>query len=81
MEDRRFLIVEYKGAHIADGADTAKKQNIGELWERESGGKGLFIVTESPAGRIHSEKGDVRNIFDIGILRVFPRRRLRPTTE
>ena len=46
MEDGRFLVVEYKGAHIADGADTAEKRTIGELWERESNGTGLFILTE-----------------------------------
>ena len=42
----RLLVVEYKGAHIADGADTAEKRTIGELWQRQSVGKGLFIVVE-----------------------------------
>jgi len=46
MEDDRLLIVEYKGAHIADGPDTAEKRTIGQLWERKSGGKGLFVVVE-----------------------------------
>ncbi len=46
MEDGRLLVVEYKGAHIADGPDTAEKRTIGELWERSSAGKSLFIVTE-----------------------------------
>ena len=46
MEDGRLLIVEYKGAHIAEGPDTAEKRTIGELWERSSAGKGLFIITE-----------------------------------
>ena len=46
MEDGRLLIVEYKGAHIAEGPDTAEKRTIGELWERSSAGTGLFIITE-----------------------------------
>lgn len=52
LEDGRLLVIEYKGAHIADGPDTAEKRTIGELWERKSAGKGLFIVVEkSIAGR------------------------------
>ena len=44
MEDGRLLVVEYKGAHIAEGSDTAEKRNIGALWEKQSGN--LFIVVE-----------------------------------
>lgn len=52
LEDGRLLVVEYKGAHIADGPDTAEKRTIGQLWENRSDGKGLFIVVEkSVAGR------------------------------
>ena len=36
----------YKGAHIAEGSDTAEKRAIGALWERLSGGKGIFLVVE-----------------------------------
>ena len=46
LNDGRLLVVEYKGAHIADGADTAEKRTIGELWQRQSVGQGLFIVVE-----------------------------------
>lgn len=46
LEDGRLLVVEYKGAHIAEGPDTAEKRTIGQLWEKKSGGKGLFIVVE-----------------------------------
>lgn len=46
LEDGRLLVVEYKGAHIADGPDTAEKRTIGQLWERKSDGKGLFVVVE-----------------------------------
>ncbi len=46
LDDGRVLVVEYKGAHLADGLDTAEKRTVGRLWERESGGKGLFVVVE-----------------------------------
>ena len=46
LNDGRLLVVEYKGAHIAEGSDTAEKRTIGALWERKSGGRGLFIVVE-----------------------------------
>ena len=46
LNDGRLLVVEYKGAHIADGADTTEKRTIGELWQQKSTGSGLFIVVE-----------------------------------
>ena len=46
LEDGRLLVVEYKGALTAEGADTDEKRTIGQLWERMSGGRGLFIVVE-----------------------------------
>ena len=46
LHDGRLLVVEYKGAHIAEGSDTAEKRTIGALWERESGGKCLFLMAE-----------------------------------
>ena len=46
LDDGRLLVVEYKGAHIADTSDTAEKRTVGKLWEQESDGKGLFLVAE-----------------------------------
>ena len=46
LEDGRLLVVEYKGAHIADSSDTAEKRAIGELWQRTSNGRGVFVVVE-----------------------------------
>lgn len=48
LEDGRTLVVEYKGAHLAGSGndDTNEKRLIGELWERKSHGKGLFVVVE-----------------------------------
>lgn len=46
LVDGRLLVVEYKGAHIAEGSDTAEKRTVGALWQQRSGGQGLFIVVE-----------------------------------
>ncbi|PQZ47121.1 restriction endonuclease subunit R [Ochrobactrum sp. MYb15] len=46
LNDGRTLIVEYKGAHLSDTADTDEKRTIGELWERQSEGQGLFLIVE-----------------------------------
>ena len=46
LEDGRQLVVEYKGAHIAEGSDTAEKRTIGELWQRKSNSRGVFVVVE-----------------------------------
>ena len=46
LKDDRSLVVEYKGAHIADSEDTREKRVIGRFWERQSEGKALFIVAE-----------------------------------
>lgn len=46
LDDGRLLVAEYKGAHIAEGPDTNEKRTIGQLWETQSGGRGLFIVVE-----------------------------------
>ena len=48
LEDGRLLVIEYKGAHLADGADTAEKRAIGHLWEKAGGG--LFLVVEKLVG-------------------------------
>ena len=46
LEDGRLLVVEYKGAHLSEGPDTAEKRTIGKLWQRKSNGKGIFVVVE-----------------------------------
>jgi len=43
-EDGRMLIIEYKGAHLADGSNTAAKQAVGELWADSSSGARLFLM-------------------------------------
>jgi type III restriction enzyme len=46
MEDGRILVVEYKGSHLVDNKDTKEKALIGELWEKQSAGHGLFLIVE-----------------------------------
>ena len=69
LNDGRLLVVEYKGAHIAEGSDTNEKRAIGALWERESNGKGLFVVAEKMVN-----KKDVRQQLaeKIGIRKIIP---------
>jgi type III restriction enzyme len=42
LNDVRIFVVEYKGAHLIEGAQ--EKKNIGELWEEKSGDKAPFLV-------------------------------------
>ena len=44
LNDGRVLVVEYKGAHLIDLADTREKDQIGRQWEASSGGKCLFLM-------------------------------------
>lgn len=46
LKDGRRMVIEYKGAHFAEGPDTDEKRTIGRLWEQQSQGKGLFFVVE-----------------------------------
>lgn len=46
LNDGRILVVEYKGKHLIDSADTKEKLAIGKLWESKSAGKGLFLMAE-----------------------------------
>lgn len=44
LEDGRILVVEYKNTKDWDLPDNIEKRQLGELWERRSNGKGLFIM-------------------------------------
>ncbi len=44
LRDGRFLVVEYKGAHLMDTSDTREKKMVGELWQEKSQGKCLFLL-------------------------------------
>lgn len=44
LNDGRLLVVEYKGGHLLGGDDTREKENIGMLWQKQSNGKGVFVM-------------------------------------
>lgn len=44
LENGRILVVEYKNTRDWDLPENLEKRQLGELWERRSGGKGLFIM-------------------------------------
>ena len=46
LKDGRIFVVEYKGALMAQIQDTKEKGLIGELWEKQSGNRGLFLIVE-----------------------------------
>lgn len=52
LQDRRILVIEYKGAHLDDTQDTKEKRNIGQLWAEKSAGKGIFLIAEK-----HNQQG------------------------
>jgi type III restriction enzyme len=44
LNDGRVLAVEYKGHHLKDTDDTKSKKLIGELWQKQSEGKCVFVL-------------------------------------
>jgi type III restriction enzyme len=55
LTDGRFLVVEYKGAHLLNDPDTKEKKLIGELWAKQMDGKALYLMA------VKDDKGkDVR---------------------
>jgi type III restriction enzyme len=46
LTDGRVLVVEYKGDAYATNDDSKEKRALGQLWEKRSNGKGLFLFAE-----------------------------------
>lgn len=44
LNDGRILVVEYKGEQYRGTDDVKEKNNIGQLWAKESKSKGLFLM-------------------------------------
>lgn len=51
LTDGSYAAVEYKGAQLADGADTEAKKLVGELWQEHRGGKFLLATFRDGKGR------------------------------
>jgi type III restriction enzyme len=64
LNDGRILVVEYKGKHLITADEAKAKALVGELWERASNGKALFLMAEKEGAgtpRITEQiKGKVR---------------------
>lgn len=43
LVDGRVIAVEYKGDHLASADEAREKKQVGEQWEKASGGKCLFL--------------------------------------
>jgi type III restriction enzyme len=50
LNNNRLLVVEYKGAYLADTQDTKEKANIGGIWAKLSKGKALFLIATIKKG-------------------------------
>ncbi len=59
LKDGRIFVVEYKGKAFLN-EDTREKENIGELWQEKSQGKGLFLLAtfSDSAGRFTHQQID-----------------------
>jgi len=44
LKDGRTFVVEYKGEHYSDSADTLEKRSVGEKYQDNSRGKALFLL-------------------------------------
>lgn len=44
LKDGRVFVIEYKGDHLIEYSDTKNKDAIGQLWEKSSNGKCLFLM-------------------------------------
>lgn len=44
LKDGRLLVVEYKGADRFTADQEKEKRLVGELWAKQSGGKGLYLM-------------------------------------
>jgi len=44
LDDGRLLVVEYKGAHLFDNADSREKRDVGALWARLGANRCIFLM-------------------------------------
>ena len=57
LEDGRLFVVEYKGGHLYDNADSREKRTIGDVWAAASGGRCVFaMVTDRETAGVSVEE-------------------------
>jgi len=57
LEDGRLLVIEYKGGDRFSNDDSEEKRSIGQLWEKRSGGKGLYLMAQ----KVDDQKRNIRD--------------------
>jgi type III restriction enzyme len=50
LTDGRLFVVEYKGEPCATNDDSNEKRTVGVLWEKNTAGKGIFLMAEKVVG-------------------------------
>lgn len=63
LKGGKYLAVEYKGMHLADGNDTKEKERLGDLWAARSNGLCHFLMIRGPGelSRIEKTVKDLTN--------------------
>lgn len=61
LNDGRVLVVEYKGEHLATNIDSENKRLIGQLWEKSSNGKCLFLMATKKDDKGNSVSEQIEN--------------------
>jgi len=49
LQNGKTLVVEYKGTHLSDNADSREKERLGQLWEARSNGQCVFLMIKGPS--------------------------------
>lgn len=66
LKDGRTLVIEYKGGEGATSDDTRERRAIGALWEKVSGGQGLYLIVEKKVNGLDVREQIKRKIGAIG---------------
>ncbi len=49
LKNGKYLVVEYKGAHLSENVDSREKERLGQLWESQSQGRCIFRMIKGPS--------------------------------
>lgn len=54
LNDEKIFVIEYKGEHLVTNDDSKNKDMIGQLWEKSSNGKCLFLMATKKDDKGHT---------------------------
>lgn len=66
LRDRRMLVVEYKGGDRVTNEDSKSKAQIGDLWQKASKGKGIYLMAVHKDEQGHSVEQQIRDAIGVG---------------